>query len=117
MKTITSTGTARSRLTLGHRSLAVRLSSAVGVFCCVALASLHAAFPTYQQLMTFGEVLTGRYLYAGLAQGTDGAFYGTTQFGGAYGYGTVFKLNSDGGGFSVLKDDFDFSSGGYPNVG
>jgi uncharacterized repeat protein (TIGR03803 family) len=39
----------------------------------------------------------GRTPYAGLIQGTDGNFYGTTEWGGAYGdYGTVFKLTADG---------------------
>ena len=30
--------------------------------------------------------------YAGLVQGNDGNFYGTTAYGGASGYGTVFKI-------------------------
>jgi len=34
--------------------------------------------------------------YAGLVQGTDGNFYGTTEVGGAYGYGTVFKITRAG---------------------
>jgi uncharacterized repeat protein (TIGR03803 family) len=33
---------------------------------------------------------------AGLLQGSDGNFYGTTSFGGAYGYGTVFKITPAG---------------------
>lgn len=32
--------------------------------------------------------------YAGVIQATDGNFYGTTTGGGAYGYGTVFEINS-----------------------
>ncbi len=32
----------------------------------------------------------------GLVQGTDGDFYGTTNFGGTYGGGTVFKITSGG---------------------
>ena len=31
-----------------------------------------------------------------LIQGSDGNFYGTTYFGGAYGYGTVYKITSSG---------------------
>jgi uncharacterized repeat protein (TIGR03803 family) len=42
----------------------------------------------------------GSYPYAGLVQGTDGDFYGTTSGGGAYGHGdgggTVFKITSNG---------------------
>jgi len=34
--------------------------------------------------------------YAGLVQGTDGNFYGTTYEGGANDYGTVFKITSQG---------------------
>jgi uncharacterized repeat protein (TIGR03803 family) len=47
---------------------------------------------------------TGRYPYAGLIQGTDGALYGTAQAGGSNGSGTVFKLNPDGTGFTVLAN-------------
>jgi uncharacterized repeat protein (TIGR02543 family) len=39
----------------------------------------------------------GEYPYAGLVQGTDGNFYGTTWEGGANGnYGTVFKITPTG---------------------
>ena len=34
--------------------------------------------------------------YAGLVQGSDGNFYGTTSAGGANGYGTVFKITPGG---------------------
>jgi uncharacterized repeat protein (TIGR03803 family) len=40
--------------------------------------------------------LDGYYPYAGLVQATDGNFYGTTQTGGANGYGTVFKITHSG---------------------
>lgn len=39
----------------------------------------------------------GGYLYAGLVQGGDGKFYGTTELGGAGGGGTVFQITSNGG--------------------
>jgi uncharacterized repeat protein (TIGR03803 family) len=39
----------------------------------------------------------GAYPYAGLVQGTNGTFYGTTSGGGANGnYGTVFKITAGG---------------------
>ncbi|HLY18438.1 MAG TPA: choice-of-anchor tandem repeat GloVer-containing protein [Bryobacteraceae bacterium] len=38
----------------------------------------------------------GEYTFAGLIQATDGNFYGTTYQGGAYGYGTVFKITASG---------------------
>ncbi len=40
---------------------------------------------------------------AGLIQGADGALYGTTQTGGAGTRGTVFKVQRDGTGYSVLR--------------
>ena len=38
----------------------------------------------------------GEYPVAGLVQATDGNFYGTTEYGGAYGGGTVFKITPSG---------------------
>jgi uncharacterized repeat protein (TIGR03803 family) len=37
-----------------------------------------------------------------LVEGSDGSFFGTTAGGRAEGFGTVFKLNRDGSGYSVL---------------
>ncbi len=45
--------------------------------------------------------------YAGLVQGTDGNFYGTTISGGPNGYGTVFKITPAG----ALTTLYSFSSG------
>jgi uncharacterized repeat protein (TIGR03803 family) len=38
-----------------------------------------------------------------LLQGADGALYGTTFFGGTNDAGTVFKVNTNGGGYGVLR--------------
>jgi len=38
----------------------------------------------------------GNEALAGLVQDTNGAFYGTTTYGGANGYGTVFKITAGG---------------------
>jgi uncharacterized repeat protein (TIGR03803 family) len=51
--------------------------------------------------------------YGSLVQGVDGALYGMTVYGGSYGIGTVFKINPDGSGFSVLHN-FDGTSGSQP---
>ena len=54
----------------------------------------------------------GAYPYAGLVQGSDGDFYGTTLRGGASGAGTVFKIAS-GGSLTTLYI-FNYTDGAYP---
>src|SRR5215467_5568925 len=41
--------------------------------------------------------------YTELIQGSDGALYGTTPVGAGNGLGTVFRMNKDGAGFTILK--------------
>ena len=52
---------------------------------------------------------------AALAQGTDGNFYGTTQYGGTYGEGTVFRMTTNGTLTTLLS--FHYSNGAYPHAG
>ena len=44
----------------------------------------------------------GQNPFAELVQGTNDALYGTTYGGGSSGYGTVFKLNTNGTGYTLL---------------
>ncbi len=64
----------------------------------------------------FDSSTTGRNPSAGLIQGSDGALYGTASQGGSSGLGTVFKLNPDGSGFTVLHH-FASTTGGTPHAG
>jgi uncharacterized repeat protein (TIGR03803 family) len=41
-----------------------------------------------------GNPLDGANPYAGVVQGSDGNFYGTTSYGGLHGDGTVFQLST-----------------------
>ena len=41
--------------------------------------------------------------YGGLLETANGMLYGTTAFGGSAGRGTIFMLNKDGTGYSVLR--------------
>jgi uncharacterized repeat protein (TIGR03803 family) len=71
---------------------------------------------------------TGYTVLKNFAGGSDGAqpsgtmplsgsvLYGTTQYGGTGGAGTVFKVNTDGTGYAVLKN-FTNSDGGVPQGG
>jgi uncharacterized repeat protein (TIGR03803 family) len=55
--------------------------------------------------------------YAGLVQGSDGNFYGTTYPGGVYGYGTIFRI-SPGGSYTSLYSFVGFpNDGAYPHAG
>jgi len=52
-----------------------------------------------------GSVYNGYNPAGGLVQGSDGVLYGTTVSGGGWfknGTGTVFKIDPDGGGYTVL---------------
>src|SRR5271166_4008993 len=53
---------------------------------------------------------------AGLTQGTDGNFYGTTSGGGAYGEGTVFAINPTSGLLTTLHN-FNGTDGSAPLAG
>jgi uncharacterized repeat protein (TIGR03803 family) len=76
--------------------------------------------------ITSGGMLTSLYSFtngvdgsnpeAGLVQGGDGNFYGTTEFGGSNGYGAVFKI-SPGGEFNALYSFTGTNDGSYPIAG
>jgi len=57
----------------------------------------------YATLFNFSVASNGSQPQSSLIEGLDGALYGTTYGGGTNGGGTIFKLNKDGTGFSMLK--------------
>ncbi|MFZ0825924.1 MAG: choice-of-anchor tandem repeat GloVer-containing protein [Verrucomicrobiia bacterium] len=63
-------------------------------------------------MANFNEV-NGYYSTAGLVQGSDTNFYGTTLYGGAFSYGNIFRVTPTGS----LTDlhDFNYTDGGYPS--
>ena len=66
----------------------------------------------FNVLKSFDDPLTdGANPNSMLFEDGDGVLYGTTYFGGTYGYGTVYRLNKDGSGFAVLKS-FDLATDG-----
>jgi uncharacterized repeat protein (TIGR03803 family) len=64
---------------------------------------------SYSSLYSFGNPPDGGTPDAGLVQGSDGNFYGTTVNGGTVNIGTVFRI-SPSGSYSNL-----YSFGGFPN--
>jgi|SRR5579871_4155776 len=64
-------------------------------------------FPTVQRTQIHNIPVQvnseGAHPFAGLVQARDGNLYGVTQFGGPYGSGVVFRVQSDGT-FAVLHD-------------
>jgi uncharacterized repeat protein (TIGR03803 family) len=69
---------------------------------CAVPPSLHAQH-RFTRLHSFGatNIHDGRQPNRVL-EASDGRLYGTTLSGGSFGWGTIFKVNRDGTGFSIL---------------
>jgi len=83
------------------------------VFCAATAIASSAQILT--TLYRFDDGSDGGIVYAGLVQGADGNFYGTTEVGGANGsYGTVFRITS--AGTLTTLHSFDGTDGSYPSA-
>ena len=92
---------------LGYFVIALTVTLTVGV------ANTLLAQTSFTVLASFtGD--NGAYPSAGVIQTSDGSFYGTTQSGGAYGYGTIFKRDPAGALTTVHSFTGD-SDGSYPS--
>lgn len=60
------------------------------------VATLASASPTFKALVSFNGTNGSDAANYDLIQGVDGELYGTTQIGGTYNQGTVFKIDSAG---------------------
>ncbi|MGA3268806.1 MAG: choice-of-anchor tandem repeat GloVer-containing protein [Verrucomicrobiota bacterium] len=67
-------------------------------------------------LYSFTDGNDGGFPYAGLLQGTDGNYYGTTEEGGASDAGVVFKMTPSGA-VTGIYEFTDGDDGGYPYGG
>ncbi len=61
-----------------------------------APATQSAQAQTFTVLYTFQAPPDGNTPLSGLTRDADGNLYGTNYYGGAYGYGTVFKIDTNG---------------------
>jgi uncharacterized repeat protein (TIGR03803 family) len=92
---------------------------ACGIFLLWATTAIALPAQTLTTLHNFGG-RDGWQPIAGLVQGTDGNFYGTTSVGGAHNNcknscGTVFRITSDG--TTTTLHSFDGTDGEYPDGG
>jgi uncharacterized repeat protein (TIGR03803 family) len=72
---------------------------------------------TETPIYNFGQQPDGQSPYAGVILDSNGNLFGTTVYGGLYGYGTVFELkyvNGIGWSETVLHNFQNLSDGGYP---
>jgi uncharacterized repeat protein (TIGR03803 family) len=67
----------------------------------------------YTLLHTFRTNGVDGVFAAVVLQGSDGMLYGTTYYGGSNGYGTVFKLDVNGGSYTPLHT-FNYTEGQTP---
>jgi uncharacterized repeat protein (TIGR03803 family) len=69
----------------------------------------------FTSLYSFTGTNDGANPYAGLVQGSDGNFYGTTFYGGTNGWGTVFKISTNGALTTLYS--FGYIDGANPQAG
>ena len=72
---------------------------------------------TMTKLRQINGTTDGSYPKGGLAQSSDGYFYGTTAAGGTNGVGTIFKVKGDATGFAVIRNFDLVKDGGTPLSG
>jgi uncharacterized repeat protein (TIGR03803 family) len=65
-------------------------------------------------LHSFTNSPDGSFPGEGLVQGTDGNFYGTTSYGGTNGYGTIFRISTNGT-LTILHSFTNTPDGAQPN--
>ena len=80
---------------------------------CWALLVLPVKAQIYSVLYSFTNSPDGASPYAGLILSSN-VLYGTTSSGGSSGAGTVFQINTDGTGFTVLRSFTNSPDGANP---
>ena len=69
---------------------------------------------TYTVLKNFDYTTTGGYPEGSLVQGSDNVLYGMTSRGGTNDGGTIFKIQTSGGSFAVLRHFNPLTDGARP---
>jgi uncharacterized repeat protein (TIGR03803 family) len=68
-------------------------------------------------LVTFAFTTNGAYPIAGLTQGQDGSFYGTTAIGGTNSGGTAFQMKTNGSLATLVSFNISGNAGSSPYAG
>jgi len=86
-----------------------------GLFWLAAVFAIKLNAQSYSILHSF--VFPAEIPYSPLVQGPDGMLYGTSYVGGNGDYGTVFKVNPNGTGFTNLYNFYGGLDGANPDSG
>src|SRR5260221_1803913 len=89
------------------------------VVLCFALVNFAAKAQTFTTIKSLGTLpdVTGINPYCQLVQGPDGTLYGTASHGAGGVQGTVFKIQPNGSGFTLLKSFTNSLEGANPYAG
>ncbi|MCP5524754.1 MAG: tandem-95 repeat protein [Verrucomicrobiales bacterium] len=91
------------RLVVGIDGLIYGTTSSGGLNNLGTVFRMHPDGSAFTVLHHFSSSASdGRQSYSGLVQDSQGVLYGTTWGGGNYLQGTLFKINPDGTGFTVI---------------
>ncbi len=93
------------------------LCLAMALALAVAGQAFHANAQTETNLYSFGSLPDGEHPRAGLVQGTNGNFYGTTYDGGTNNLGSVFRLTPGGSYASLYSFGSQPLDGTHPSAG
>ena len=103
-----------TKQTSGTRLRAVIIALALAM---VLVPAVTAQGQTFTTLYNFTGSSDGGYPFGGLAWDANGNLYGTTYYGGSYGYGTVFEVVPSGPTESVLWSFSGSTDGAWPYAG
>ncbi len=113
--TATLTVSNATAATVGAYSVVISNSLGTATSTPAALALIPVTVPgvTLDTLYSFAGSTFGYVPFAGLVQARDGNFYGTATQGGSSGYGTVFRVTTNGA-ISLLHAFSDNTEGAIP---
>jgi len=110
---VSSGGYPQAGLTQGRDGVLYGITAVGGLLDFGTIFRINVDGTGFTVLRSLDGAASGSNPWGGLIQGADGALYGTAAAGGRHNVGTVFKLNTDGSGFSVLTDFTGFTAS-YP---